>query len=150
MMVERVRAGNAVKDRYKGRAFELGRADCARLAATVLRELGHKPGLSRAGAYRGALGVKRALRSLGYAGTHDWLDSIKTICRIPPSRVLIGDIVGFPCEAFGVLLTVYMGNNAVLGFHESLANKNCEIVRLTSEELAQTICWKVDPCSYRR
>ncbi|MGI4730929.1 MAG: DUF6950 family protein [Janthinobacterium lividum] len=51
-MEHRVAAAQATLDAYKGKPFRWGRCDCARIAASHLRRMGHQVRLPAAGSYR--------------------------------------------------------------------------------------------------
>lgn len=120
-MVQRQRAAQAVVDRFLGRPLAYGSDDCARMAALALRQMGHRPQLGKAGAYRTELGAVRALKRFGHASLADAIDSLG-LQRIAPAATLIGDLVMLPAEgAFGGALAVVVGNGRVLGWHEAVA-----------------------------
>lgn len=117
-MIRRQQAAQATVDRFKGAPWQLGKNDCVRVAAFVLRKMGHRPQLGKAGSYKTGAGALRALRRAGHASLADALDALG-LERIPPAAALPADIVMIPGEApLDGALTVAVGNGRVLGFHE--------------------------------
>lgn len=116
-MLRRQRAAQATVDRFRGVPFAYGKNDCARLAAFALRQMGHKPGLAKAGSYSSALGAARALKRLGHVDLASALDALGLL-RIPPIATLPCDLILLPgVGPFGGSLTVAVGNGRVLGYH---------------------------------
>jgi hypothetical protein len=119
-MLRRVAAAQATLDRFRDAPFAFGEADCARLVGFHLRQLGYRPGLSRGGSYRTALGARAALRRAGFASLGAWLDDVGLV-RIAPAEALVGDILqGESGDEFAAL-GVALGNLAMVGFHEDAA-----------------------------
>lgn len=119
-MLRRQRAAQATVDRFRAAPFVYGKNDCARLAAFALRQMGHKPGLAKAGSYSNALGAARALKRLGHDDLASALDALGLL-RIPPIAALPGDLIMVPGEGpFGGAIAVAVGNGRVLGYHEDL------------------------------
>lgn len=119
-MLRRQRAAQATVDRFRGVPFAYGKNDCARLAAFALRQMGHKPGLAKAGSYSSALGAARALKRLGHDDLASGLDALGLL-RIPPIAALPADLIMLPGEgAFGGAIAMAVGNGRVLGYHEDL------------------------------
>lgn len=119
-MLRRQRAAQATVDRFRGVPFAYGKNDCARLAAFALRQMGHKPGLAKAGSYSSVLGASRALKRLGHDDLASALDALGLL-RIPPIAALPGDLIMLPgLGAFGGAITMAVGNGRVLGYHEDL------------------------------
>lgn len=116
-MDRRVQLTAATKDHFVGRDFRWGVCDCARIAAWHLRQFGHSPQIAKAGSYKTALGAAAALKRLGHSTLADALDAIG-LPRIAPAEAWVGDIVmGESGDVFGAL-GIYLGNGAMLGFHE--------------------------------
>ncbi len=119
-MVRRQQAASAAMRRFQHAPFEYGKNDCARIGAFVLRKMGHKPQMAKAGSYKSALGAKRALSRLGFNSLTEALDAMGLV-RIPPAAALAADLVLLPGEGpFGGSLTMAVGNGRVLGYHEDL------------------------------
>ncbi|MBB4154183.1 hypothetical protein GGQ80_002093 [Sphingomonas jinjuensis] len=117
-MIRRQQAAQAAVDRFKGQPLAFGRNDCGRLAAMVLRAMGHASPLARAGSYSTALGASRAIQRLGHSSLDQVLDGMG-LSRITPAAALVADIIMLPGEGpFGGALTVAVGNGRVLGWHE--------------------------------
>jgi len=136
---KRVLAAQATKDNWTGVAFQWGRHDCAKLVAWHLRVMGHEVRLAKAGSYRTAIGARRALRNMGFASLSDALDS--RFERWPaPAFALPGDIViGEGDDAAFEAMGVWLGNGALLGFHERTGAAGV----LRGKALAAA--WRVDP-----
>ena len=136
-MIARRDAAQAAVDRFDGQPFVWGKNDCVRLSAFVLRKLGHKPNLARAGSYSSLLGAKRALARTGFASLEAALDALG-LPRIPPAAATTGDIVGLPGEGDWTALTVAVGNGRVLGFMEGRGGIMQPVTTVTA--------WRVNPC----
>ena len=120
-MIRRQQAAQAAVDRFKGQPWELGKNDCVRMAALVLRKMGHKPQLGKAGSYTTGPGALRALNRAGFTSLADALDALG-LERIAPAAARVADIIMVPGEApLDGALTIAVGNGRVLGFHEDLA-----------------------------
>lgn len=145
VMTRRVAAAQATLDAWKDRTFKWGEADCCRLVAYCLRELGYNPGLSRFGRYSTPAGAARAIRRRGFADTVDVIDGFGFV-RIPPAAAVAADILGFRHPEMGELagLGIALGNGRMLAF---LADQICHV---TSPNLqiddVEYFGWKVPPC----
>lgn len=144
-LVKRTAAAQAVVDRYNGRAFAWGRADCVRLAAYALRKMGRPVSLIKAGDYSSLRGALKALRRAGFDGLEQAVDA-QGLFRIPPAMALPGDLIGLPSDEDGgergswVALTVALGNGRVIGFQSGAAKILQPIYG------ADAIAWRVEPC----
>lgn len=119
-MIRRQQAAQATVDRFKGEPLAYGKNDCARLAVFVMRKMGHRPQLAKAGTYSSAMGAARALKRMGHATIADALDAMG-LTQIPPAAALPADLVMLPAEGpFGGALSMAVGNGRVLGYHEDL------------------------------
>lgn len=117
-MLKRQKVAQAVVDRFKGKPFQYGKNDCARLAAMALRKMGHRSPMAQAGIYHSPLGAVRAMNRLGHADLATALDSIG-LERIAPAAALPADLILIPGEgAFGGALVMAVGNGRVIGYHE--------------------------------
>lgn len=119
-MLKRVAAMEAARDEFNGQPLIWGRYDCAKLAAFVARQLGHKVRLSRFGTYTTEAEAKAALQRAGFADLADVVNAMG-FQRIRPAEALPGDLVGFPpTDPEGLTaLAAVIGNGRVLGAHES-------------------------------
>lgn len=116
-MVRRVAAAQKTYDRFKDQPFGWGTADCGRIIAFHLRQFGRKPGLARFGSYKTAIGARAALKRGGFETIGEVLDAMG-LSRIAPAEAVVGDIVqGDSGDPFGAF-AIYLGNGAMLGFHE--------------------------------
>lgn len=117
-MIRRQQAAQAAVDRFQGEPWELGKNDCVRMTAFVLRKMGHRPQLGKAGSYKTGAGSLLALKRAGYDTLADALDGLG-LERIPPAAARVADIIMIPGEApLDGALTIAVGNGRVLGFHE--------------------------------
>jgi hypothetical protein len=115
----RVRLTKATKDRFAGKPFRWGSCDCVRIAAWHVRQFGHRPALAKAGSYKSAASARAALKRAGFDALAEALDALG-FPRIAPAAALVGDLVmGDSGDAFGAL-GIYLGNGAMLGFHEDV------------------------------
>ncbi|NYD88918.1 DUF6950 family protein [Sphingomonas melonis] len=121
-MIRRQQAAQAAVDRFKGQPWQLGKNDCVRMAAFVLRKMGHRPQLGKAGSYTTAAGAMLALKRVGHDSLAGALDSLG-LERIAPAAARVADIVMIPGEApLDGALTIAVGNGRVLGFHEDVSS----------------------------
>lgn len=121
-MIRRQQAAQAAVDRFKGQPWQLGKNDCVRMAAFVLRKMGHRPQLGKAGSYTTGAGAMRALKRAGHDTLAGALDALG-LERIAPAAALPADIVMIPGEApLDGALTIAVGNGRVLGFHEDVGS----------------------------
>jgi hypothetical protein len=130
-------AAQATFDRFDGAAFRWSSNDCARLAAFVVRRLGHRPKMPKAGTYSSALGARRALKAAGFDSLEAALDAMG-FERIPPASALPGDIVAIPGVGDWSALTVALGNGRVLGFMDGRAG--------AMQPKLYVCAWRVPPC----
>ncbi|MDO1560429.1 hypothetical protein Q0812_13420 [Brevundimonas sp. 2R-24] len=115
---ERVAIAQAAVNKYSGRPFEWGRADCVRLAAFVLREAGRPVSLTKAGAYSTATGALRALKRAGFSTLPEAV-SAHGLVEIAPAAAWPGDLMLLPQEGegtWGGALVVRLTNGRALGF----------------------------------
>jgi hypothetical protein len=141
-LVRRVEIAQAALDQFRGKRFQWGDNDCARLAAFVLREAGYKPNLAQFGGYRSALAARRALKSRKFATVLDWVDAVGPK-RIAPAATLPGDLIAFPGEDGWEALTVALGAGRVLGFTETAIDGGCSII--DAKLGAALAAWSVPP-----
>lgn len=143
-LVLRRDAAQSVIDAFRGQAFAWGKADCVRLAAAVLRALGHNPRLAKAGAYSTEGGARAALARTGFAGLAEAIDALG-LERIAPAAALPGDIIALASDSDGwPALTVAIGNGRVLGFHGD--PPVCHVLHPHLDQVgAGVAAWRVDP-----
>lgn len=118
-MIRRQQAAQATVARFKGQPHQFGKNDCVRMAAFVMRRMGHRPQLGKAGAYSSLKGAMAALKKAGFSDLAAALDSLG-LQRIPAAAALPADIVMIPAVAFDGQLTIAVGNGRVLGWHEDI------------------------------
>jgi hypothetical protein len=109
----------ATMARYRGRAFEWGKVDCAKVVAFHLKAMGHKIAISKAGKYCNALGASRAIRRMGYKTLAEMADGIGLV-QIPHAYMILGDIAEVEGDTAIGALSIYAGNGNVFCFHEDL------------------------------
>ncbi|WP_088183574.1 DUF6950 family protein [Sphingobium sp. Z007] len=132
----RAAATQATMARFRDQPFTWGRWDCVRMAAFHLRQLGHRPGLGRGGAYKTALGAKAALRRAGHDDLAAALDAMMP--RIAPAQALVGDLIMCPgTDGFGGGIAIAVGNGRMFGYHE---DSPCAVVQQPLEFLG---AWRV-------
>lgn len=121
-MIRRQQVAQAAVDRFKGKPWELGKNDCVRMAAFVLRKMGHRPQLGKAGSYKTGAGALLALKRAGHGTLADALDGLG-LERVAPAAARVADIVMIPGEApLDGALTIAVGNGRVLGYHQDLGS----------------------------
>lgn len=114
-LIRRRDAAQATIDRFSGQAFELGKTDCARMAAFHLRQCGYRVSLLKGGRYSTPMGARRALERIGAKSLSDVLDV--HLPRIAPARALAGDVFALRSdENMGDALFIAVGNGRALGF----------------------------------
>jgi hypothetical protein len=91
---KRRRAVEATKERFAGRSFVLGAADCVKLARFHLTQMGHK--LPSTGHYSNEIGAVKALKKQGAKNLAELLD--KHLERIAPAAMLLGDLAMPPSD----------------------------------------------------
>lgn len=116
-LIRRQRAVQVTMERFRGKAFAFGSADCAKMVAFHLKQFGYKVRLSKAGQYTTLLSAQAALRRLGYETLPDALDG-HGFERIAPAAALLGDIVSFAGEHPIGALGIVVGNGNMMAFHE--------------------------------
>lgn len=89
-LLRRQRALQKTVAKYRGRAFERGRADCATMFRSHLVAMGHK-GIPKIPVYRNEEQAKKRLAEMGHKSLESLLDSL--LPRIPYAHALEGDIV---------------------------------------------------------
>jgi hypothetical protein len=120
-MIRRQQAAQAAVARFKGQPWQLGKNDCVRMAAFVLRKMGHRPQLGKAGTYKTGAGAMLALKRAGHDSLGAALDALG-LERIAPAAARVADIIMIPGEApLDGALTIAVGNGRVLGYHQDLA-----------------------------
>lgn len=118
-LVSRVGAAQATLDQWRGKPFKLGRADCARVAASHLRRSGRKVKLPASGSYGTVRSAMKKLAELGYADMLDALDKLG-LERIPPAAALPGDLIAIPTGSPLGCITVVLSNGRVAGYHDDV------------------------------
>lgn len=139
-MQRRVDACEATVAKFRGRPFQFGTCDCAKIATAHLRHMGRKvTGLAKAGTYNSALGARRALKRVGYGSLADALTGLGLL-PIASAAALPGDIVigdgGDSWEAMGV----FVGNGMLFAFHDDALEAGPMMVRVN--RLADVKAWR--------
>lgn len=114
-LVKRMRATQKTVDKFKGKTFRDGTADCIQLVLLHARHMGRRIAVPKYKDPKGAAAVLRKLgfRSLGKAMDHHFE-------RIDPHQVLLGDFIETPGQNGFSSLMVALGNGRTLGFHEDV------------------------------
>lgn len=106
--------------RFQHQPFKLGKNDCVRMAAYVLRKRGYRPQLGKAGTYTTLVGAKRALKRAGFDTIAEALDALG-LTRIAPAAALPCDIIMVPGEGpLDGALHVAVGNGRTLAYHADI------------------------------
>ena len=118
----RVDAAQATLDKFRAVPFEPGKVDCVQVLKFHCRTLGRPLKFGKPLAYRTLLQGRALLRRHGFASIGDALSS--QFAEITPAMALVGDLVELVAledeETRGLgAIVVYLGNNAVFGFHEA-------------------------------
>lgn len=130
----------ATLDAWSGRIFAWGKADCAKMTRYHLQAMGRKVKIGARGSYATALGARRMLKRMGHVDLAGALDA-QLLARIPLAMATEGDIVaGEGDDAFHAL-GIYLGNQAVLGFHTETGRAG----PLRLDPTGELICWQVTP-----
>lgn len=115
-------AAQATLDKFREVPFEPGKVDCVQVLKFHLRKIGRPPKFGVALNYGTLLQGKAALRRIGFASIGDALSS--KYPEITPAACLVGDLIELAAledeatKGLGAIV-VYLGNNAVFGFHEA-------------------------------
>jgi hypothetical protein len=133
-LVKRMKATQRTLDKFKGRKFKDGTADCIQLVLAHARHMGRKITVPKYKDTKTAADVLRQLgfRTLGKAMDHHFE-------RIDPHQVLLGDIVEGPGANGFSSLGIALGGGRALGFHEEVPH--CDIVHPT----IVTGAWRINP-----
>lgn len=138
-IVRRRDAAQAMLDAWSKRPLRLGRSDCARMAASHLRKLGHRVKLPPSGSYASVRGARRELARLGHKDLAAALDA-QDLVRIAPAEAIIGDLL-LLASADGLgSITIALGNGRALGYHDHVDGGAAVLQPL--EFLA---AWRADP-----
>lgn len=120
----RVAAAQATLDRFRDVPFEPGKVDCVQVAKWHCRQLGRPMKFGKPLSYKTLMQGRGVLRRLGFASIGEALGSLYP--AITPAAALVGDLMELPAlqdektRGLGALV-IYLGNNAVFGFHEIAA-----------------------------
>lgn len=104
----KARAAAETFKKFEGKSFELGKNDCARMAAFHLKKCGHKLSLFNGGYYSTEVGARLALKKLGVSSLTELMDT-QFQRHEAPIMAVAGDIVALKAEgetgdAMGVVL----------------------------------------------
>jgi len=135
--IRRERALTFVAAKYKGRRCDFARADCIRMARSLLVKLGRRPPpLPR---YSSGLGARKALKAAGHASVTGLLDSM--LRRIPPAMMRLGDLAAVPGKDGIEAVFAYAGGNKYFGWSEQ--NECAEPVYLVLDGNDILAAWSV-------
>ena len=120
----------ATQARFDGKPFDWTKqATCIHLLRYHAAQMGHElPIVPR---FRSQLGAMKALKSEGVGTLSELLD--RYFVRIPPSRLMMGDVACFPGEGMDGLM-IYGSLRAFIGWHED--GDPCQPARVTDEGYA--------------
>lgn len=120
---KRVKATTKTQARYEGRAFHWGKAaTCAHMLRYHARNMGRSlPAVPR---FRSMRGAHKALEGMGFESLVELLDSLFE--RIPPARMVVGDIMALNGDAGFHALLIKGDRSKFLGWHESAPD--CQFV----------------------
>jgi hypothetical protein len=116
-MILRVQNAQLTKGRWIGVPFKWGSADCIQMAAAHLRQNGQD--VPELPSYRSATGAAKALKAKGYGTIAAALDGYG-LERITPASVRVGDILSMDADHRLGALVIYLGNDALIGWHEAV------------------------------
>ena len=140
-MSVRQQAAQACVDRFAGKPFAWGSADCGKLVNHNLHKLGIKVGLLKGATYKSEFGAIRHLKKHGLSSMLEAMDA--TECsRIGAASALVGDVIALPGEGtvWDAALVVSLGNGRALGFQDGV----CHVLQ---PDLTHAItAWRCDPC----
>lgn len=144
-LVVRVRCAQATRDEWFGKAWRMGEADCARMAASHLRRMGHAVKLPAKGRYRTVKSARAELLARGFANLPEAMDAMG-FERIVPARAIVGDVMELPEEeGTGIgSLVIALGNGRVLGWHPDV--KGAAVLQPGQWQAA----WRVTPTEKAR
>lgn len=118
----RAKAASATFEKFNGKAFQLGKFDCARMTHFHLKQLGRKFSLLKGGEYSTEVGARLALKRLGVESLNDIMD--QNFPRIEDengnvsaAHALVGDVVALRSDTeVGDALGIVLHRGNVLGF----------------------------------
>lgn len=121
----------ATRARFEGRPHAYGKVDCIKIAAGHARHMGHHRalGLQKAGTWSSALGAMRALKKMGFDRVFDAVDAAG-FEPIAPAMILPGDLIGSAGTDGLDAIGIWLGNMAILGFHEDAMEQGVKVIRL--------------------
>lgn len=93
-MIRRQKAVEKTMHRFGSKAFDIGSADCIKMARFHLKEMGHK--LPSTGHYKTVAQAVGQLKKQGARNVAELLD--KFLDRIPPAAMTLGDLAMPPSE----------------------------------------------------
>lgn len=132
-LIEKVAATQKTVDKFKGREFDEGKADCIQLVLLHARHCGRRIKIPK---YRDWESAARVLRKLGFRTLGEAMDHYFT--RIDRVEVMVGDIVEMPGTNGFSGLSVAVGNGRVLGFYEEVPHADI------LQPLIVTGAWRID------
>ena len=124
----RVRAAQATLREFEKGRHKLGERDCVRMIAAHMRRCGHQVALPPTGAYRTIRQAKQLLAERGFADLYEALDA-HGLERIAPAAAYVGDIIALPAMDELGCLTIKVGDDRVVGYHEAAFRKGAIAMR---------------------
>lgn len=116
-LVRRQEVTQATLDEFRDQPLKWGEFDCGQLIIRHLARFGIDAGGERFGRYNTAKGSMKAMKRAGFDDLEQVMDGLFPAGRIPASRVLTGDVLGFRIPGEQTSLAVALGNGRVLGLH---------------------------------
>jgi len=117
-LLRRQMAAGATMNKFRKKKFEWKKGHtCVHLARFHLKKMGHA--VPKMPPVASMLGAVRALEAKGWANTCDLLDAQPGLQRIPPARMLLGDLAVAPSEDGLGSILVNAGVGKLIGWHEN-------------------------------
>lgn len=117
-LIDRRDATQATVDKWLNQPFEWGGADCARMTLDHLRNMGHRPKIAKAGAWKTPASARAAVRRMGCADLVEVIDKMGH-ARINGAQAIAGDIAAIEAGHPMGCLCVCIGPNQWLSLHEA-------------------------------
>ncbi|MDZ7824497.1 MAG: hypothetical protein U5K75_11005 [Ahrensia sp.] len=116
-LTDRRDATQATVDKWLNQPFSWGAADCAKMTLDHLRNMGHRPKIAKAGAWKTAASASAAVRRMGCGDLVDVIDKMGHV-RINGAQAIAGDIAAIEATHSMGCLCVCIGPNQWLSLHQ--------------------------------
>lgn len=117
----RMRAAEACRLRFQGKAYKPGTRDCPLMALHALRKVGVPVPWAKGLKWKTEAEGLRVLKDLGFKSLIEAVDSLG-LPRVPPAMALAADLVALPTSHQLGALAVCMGNGNLLAFTDHTGN----------------------------